>query len=243
LLRALSQDDLSALNPSMREVTLPAGRVLYHSGDPIEDLYFPNTAVLSIVTRMKSGRSVQIATVGFESAVGLLPGLTDEPAPSEVVVQAGGAAISLTARALRRRAAECPQFMRLIALFALSNASRAEQSVACNALHGVSARLARWLLQTDDRIGNSMVPLVQEDLAVMLGVQRTTVSAVAAELKAASLISYTRGRIEIIDRIGLERQACECYATHWETFNRLAPEAHAETAMAVASRHPALGPS
>jgi CRP-like cAMP-binding protein len=217
-LRALSHDDLTALNPSMREVILPAGRVLYPMGDPVEVIYFPNTAVLSVVTRMKTGRSVQIATVGFESAVGLLPGLTDETAPNEVLVQAGGAAISLTAKSLRRRAAECPQFMKLIALFALSNASRAEQAVACNALHSVSTRLARWLLQTDDRIGNSMVPLVQEDLAIMLGVQRTTVSTAAAELKAAGLISYRRGRIEITDRGRLEQHACECYVAPSESF-------------------------
>jgi CRP-like cAMP-binding protein len=113
-------------------------------------------------------------------------------------------------------------FMQLILRFAQSNASQADQSAACNALHNVTARLSRWLLMTDDRVGNDMVPLTQEYLAVMVGVQRTTVSAAAAELKASKLIRYVRGRIEIIDRPGLEHRACECYEVVHDAFSRLA---------------------
>jgi CRP-like cAMP-binding protein len=221
LLRALSADDLTALIPVMRELTLPAGQVLYAVGGPVEAVHFPSTAVLSVVTRMRDGRSVETATVGFESAVGLLPGLGHLPAPSGIFAQIGGAAISIPAAALRQRAIASPQFMQMVLRFAQSNASQADQSVACNALHNVVARLARWLLMTDDRVGNNMVPLTQEYLAVMVGVQRTTVSAAAAELKAAGLIRYVRGRIEIIDRPGLEDRACECYAVIHDVFSRL----------------------
>ncbi len=205
----------------MRELTLPAGQVLYAVGDVVDAVHFPSTAVLSVVTNMRDGRSVETATVGFESAVGLLSGLGDLPAPSSIFAQIGGAAISVSSEALRQRAAQSPAFMRLILRFAQSNASQSDQSVACNALHNVSARLARWLLMTDDRVGNDTVPLTQEYLAVMVGVQRTTVSAAAAELKAANLIRYVRGRIEIIDRPGLERRACECYGVIHEAFARL----------------------
>jgi CRP-like cAMP-binding protein len=151
----------------------------------------------------------------------LLAGLGELPAPSGIFAQIGGAAISIPAAALRERAFHSPSFLRLILRFAQSNASQADQSVACNALHNVSARLARWLLMTDDRVGNDTVPLTQEYLAVMVGVQRTTVSAAAAELKAAKLIRYVRGRIEIIDRQGLEQRACECYDVIHSAFARL----------------------
>jgi len=222
LLRALPAEDLTALIPAMRELSLPAGQVLYAAGAPVEAVHFPSTAVLSVVTRMRDGRSVETATVGFESAVGLLPALGALPAPSSIFAQIGGAAISVPAEALRHRAIVSPPFMQLILRFSQSNASQADQSVACNALHNVAARLSRWLLMTDDRVGNDMVPLTQEYLAVMVGVQRTTVSAAAAELKASKLIRYVRGRIEIIDRPGLEHRACECYEVAHEAFSRLA---------------------
>ena len=151
----------------------------------------------------------------------MLPALGDLPAPSSIFAQIGGAAISIPAEALRRRATVSQPFMQLTLRFAQSNASQADQSVACNALHNVAARLSRWLLMTEDRVGNDMVPLTQEYLAVMVGVQRTTVSAAAAELKAAKLIRYVRGRIEIIDRPGLEKRACECYEVVHDAFARL----------------------
>jgi CRP-like cAMP-binding protein len=222
LLRALEADDLAAIGPSMRELSLPAAQFLYAAGEPVDVVHFPSTAVLSIVTSMRDRRSVETATVGFESAVGLLPALAQQPAPSSIFAQIGGSAIGIPAEVLRDRASASPALMRLVLRFAQSNASQAEQSVACNALHNVAARLARWLLMTDDRVGNHMVPLTQEYLAIMVGVQRTTVSAAAAELKAAKLIRYVRGRIEIIDRPGLEQRACECYAVSHEAFGRLA---------------------
>jgi CRP-like cAMP-binding protein len=227
LLRALAADDLAAISPSMRELSLPTAQVLYAAGDPVDVIHFPSTAVLSIVTCMRDGRSVETATVGFESAVGLLPALAQQPAPSSIFAQIGGSAIGIPAAVLRNRVSVSPTLMMLVLRFAQSNASQAEQSVACNALHNVAARLARWLLITDDRVGNHLVPLTQEYLAIMVGVQRTTVSAAAAELKTAELIRYVRGRIEIIDRAGLERRACECYAVNHEAFTRLAGAPHA----------------
>ncbi len=221
LLRALAADDLAALISVMRELTIPAGQVLYAAGSPVDAVYFPSNAVLSIVTDMRDGRSVETATVGFESAVGLLSALADQPAANAVFAQIGGAAIKIPAQDLRERAMASQPLLKLMLRFAQANASQAEQSVACNALHNVPARLARWLLMTDDRIGNDTVPLTQEYLSVMVGVQRTTVSAAAAELKAANLIRYVRGQIEIIDRPGLEQRACECYGVMHDNFSRL----------------------
>jgi CRP-like cAMP-binding protein len=220
-LRALAADDLAALISEMRELTLPAGQVLYAAGSIVDAVYFPSNAVLSLVTEMRDGHSVETATMGFESAVGLLPALSGDPVSSTVLAQIGGAAISISAPAFRRRVAESPDLIKLVLRFAQSNAAQADQSVACNALHSVAARLARWLLMTDDRIGNDTVPLTQEYLSVMVGVQRTTISAAAAELKAAKLIRYVRGRIEIIDRPGLQQRACECYSVMHENFAAL----------------------
>ncbi|MDB5460902.1 MAG: transcriptional regulator, Crp/Fnr family [Caulobacteraceae bacterium] len=222
LLRALSADDASALRWSMREVVLPTGQMICRRGDMVEAVYFPSTAVLSMVAVIGDERTVETATVGFEGAAGLLAALGEEPISSDIFAQIGGAAISVPANVLRRRAFESPTFMQLALRSAQANYAQCEQSVACMAVHGVRARLARWLLVTDDRIGSDIVPLTQAHLALMMGVQRTTISAAAGELKAAGLVGYIRGQIQIVDRAGLERQACECYQANHAALTRLA---------------------
>ena len=124
LLRALAADDLAALIPAMREVSLPAGQVIHMPGDAIEGVYFPSTSVLSIVTTMKDGRTVETATVGFESAVGLLPAMGELPASTQAFAQIGGGAITITAAALRQRSAASPVLTRLLLRFAQSNATQ-----------------------------------------------------------------------------------------------------------------------
>jgi CRP-like cAMP-binding protein len=222
LLRSLSPEDASALRRSMREVVLPTGQVICHRGDRVEAIYFPSTAVLSMVAVVGDERTVEIATVGYEGAAGLLSALAEEPISSDIVSQIGGAAISVPASVVRRRAFESPTFMQLALRSAHANCAQCEQAVACIAVHGVKARLARWLLVTDDRIGNDVVPLTQAHLALMLAVQRTTISAAAAELKAAGLVRYIRGQIQIVDRDGLKQQACACYHVNHAALTRLA---------------------
>ncbi len=207
----------------MAEVTLSPGQKIYNRDELINDIYFPNTAVLSIVTQMRDGRRVESATIGLESAVGLLPVLSSQPASSDIIAQIGGTAIKIHAQAVRDSAFADHELLKLLLRFAQANLAQAEQSAACNAVHPVGARLAKWLLETNDRVGANFVALTQEYLAVMVGVQRTTVSAAAAELQAAGVIHYKRGKIDILDEPALRLRACECYDRSKAAFGRLAP--------------------
>jgi CRP-like cAMP-binding protein len=227
LLSHLSEDQYEAISPYLSEVVLPAGQVLYQAGDPVDFVYFPSGAVTSVLSVMKDGRCVESATIGYESMVGAVPALSGAPAHGRTIVQIGGSAVKMPAARLRDQAFASPGLLKMLLGFVRDDIAQAEQSVACNALHLASQRLARWLLLTQDRLGAAIVPLTQEYLSVMLGVQRTTVTATAMALKAAGLISYRRGQVEIIDRAGLERAACECYATSrtaWAPANQTGPK-------------------
>ena len=227
LLSAMDDGDMAALGPSLTEVALLAGQVLHPAGEMIDMVYFPSSAVVSVVTPTLDGRSVESATVGFESLAGLSAALSGEPSGSRVFTQVGGGAIRLPAARLRDRALESPSLMQLLLRHMDAGICQAQQSVACNALHDAGPRLARWLLMTQDRVAGPVIPLTQEYLAIMLGVQRTTVTLVASALKRAGLIKYRRGVITILDRDGLERESCECYAVSSQRFDKLLAPNHA----------------
>lgn len=220
-LSSVNAADLEALGPFLTETALSNGQVVLIPGDRVETIYFPSSAVFSIVTPMLDGRSVESGTIGFESVVGLISGLSGEPSPNRIFAQIGGGAIRVPVDKFRERCFASPSLMKLALSHIDATACQEQQSVACNALHDASARLARWLLMTQDRVDGPLLPLTQEYLAIMLGVQRTTVTATAVSLKKAGLISYQRGAINIADRAGLERHACECYAVGHERFGRL----------------------
>lgn len=211
VLSALSRADIAALIPDMIEVTWGPGELLYDVAGPVAAAHFPSSAGLSIVSVMANGTSVECATVGSESAAGLLPALSGGISSNRTFVQLAGSGISIPAAALRRRAAESPALFDLLLRFAQVVIAQEEQSVACNALHATEPRLARWILLTQDRLATRVLPLTQDYLAIMLGVQRTTVSAAATVLRNEGLIRYSRGQLEILDRAGLESRSCECY--------------------------------
>jgi CRP-like cAMP-binding protein len=196
--------------PSMSEISLPQGRVLYEVGGPVEVVYLPSSAVASVVTVMSDGRSVETSTIGRESGVGLLNAVSRRPMESRVFVQVGGAAFRMPASALRNQVLKSADLNALLLVHVHATLVQTEQFVACNALHNAEQRLARWLIMTADRTGTPSFPLTQEYMAVMTGVQRTTVSALAATLKERGLIGYRRGQVEILDRKGLSAVACEC---------------------------------
>jgi CRP-like cAMP-binding protein len=223
LLSALPESDKAALTPNCMEVSLGGGEIVFEPDRPVEFVLFPSTTVLSEVRVMADGRQVETATIGVESLSGLLSALTGEPARNRTFAQIAGGAIRLPAARLRAQAAASAPLMHLLLRHLHANSAQAEQSVACNALHHVAARLARWLLMTSDRTGRPTVALTQDYLAVMVGAQRTTVSGGAAALKARGLIRYSRGQIDIIDRAGLEHAACECYAAVREAYDDLLP--------------------
>lgn len=214
------------------------GYVFYEPGAAIRDVHFPVDGVLSVLTVMADGAAVETATVGREGAAGLSSGLTPIWAHGRVIGQAPGAVFSAPSDVLRRIATESLELRSLIVGYMEVGLAQAQQSVACNTLHSVEARFCRWILTCDDRVQGRRVELTQEFLAMMLGVQRTTVSQVASALQAAGVIRYNRGRIDIVDRPELEGRACECYAAVRRTMERLTPRS-AEALTPTGARTPA----
>jgi CRP-like cAMP-binding protein len=226
LLAALSPDDAAALTPYLREVSLARSQVLYEPGAAVDLIYFPSSACISIVEVLENGHAVETATIGRESATALLDVMLKLPVSTRMFVQIAGSAVTLPATAYRARLAESPTLMQLSHLHLRAIVRQAEISVACNISHPADARLARWLLMTEDRTGSGSFPLTQEYMAVMTGVQRTTVSALAAAMKKAGTIDYRRGNITVADQAGLRAQACECYALMEDQFKGLRRHAH-----------------
>jgi CRP-like cAMP-binding protein len=225
LLAALQPDDAAALTPRLKEVTLSNGQVLFEQDAVVDTLYFPSSACISVVAEMRDGKTVEIVTIGRESAAGLLDVLTDCAAGTRSVVQIAGAALALKAADFRARLRESPPLLRLALLHVRANVRQTETSVACNVAHAADSRLARWLLMTQDRVGAGAFPLTQDQMAVMTGVQRSTISLMAAGLKKAGIVDYSRGHVTVVDRPRLIAQACECYATIQRQFEGLRADA------------------
>jgi CRP-like cAMP-binding protein len=143
---------------------------------------------------------------------------------ARIFAQIGGSAIKFSAERLRQAVQDSPALMRAVMGHAGAIAFQAEQGAACNVLHGAPARLARWLLMTQDRMGAGTLPLTQDYMAIMTGVQRSTISAVANQLRSAGLIRFSRGNVEVLDRAGLEAKACECYGLIRREFESLRPD-------------------
>jgi CRP-like cAMP-binding protein len=221
LLSALHADDLTALSPGLTEIVLAAGEVIFEPGQQPDAIYFPGGACVSIVTILADGRAVETATVGRESAAGLMEAITHQPATARAFAQIGGGALRLPAVFFRTRMLQSPALAELALRHVRANSVQAEQGVACNAAHDVPARLSRWLLMTQDRVGSKIFPLTQDYMAVMTGVQRSTVSLAASALKKRGIIDYSRGLVTILDRPSLERHACECYGIIGGQFEEL----------------------
>lgn len=225
LLAALADRDLAVLRPHLQPVALARGQVLFEPGDDVVTTYFPchrTMASLLVVTR--DGREVEAATIGREGAVGGIVSEGHKPAFGRAVVQIPGAAYAISTSHLEAAKIGSPRFGDLFSRYADALLAQMMQSVACNALHRVEERCARWLLATHDRAGDKIIHLTHESLAEMLGVQRSTVTGVTGDLQARGLIRTHRGGVEVIDRKGLERAACECYRAVEDHFRELLPE-------------------
>jgi CRP-like cAMP-binding protein len=210
-LAGLPAADLDRLRPHLEHVELDRDDLLVEPQAPLAWIYFPLSSILSVIVVMKDGREIESRTIGRESGYGLLNALGSRISLERVKVQIGGDACRLPIRVLSDAVDRSPTLLRAVACHGQATILQSAQSTACNAIHEVECRLCRWLLMTQDRLDNPSVPLTQEDLSIMLGVQRTTITASAQLLQEAGLISYSRGRITILDRGGLERRACECY--------------------------------
>jgi CRP-like cAMP-binding protein len=210
-LTSLSRADRSAVEPHLSLVDLERGQILAEPGLSVKHAWLPQGAVISIVTLMRDGRAVESRTIGMESGFGLLHALGSRLSYERVTVQISGAAWRISVDALGQAAKQSPTLVKDIVVHGQATLVQAAQQTACNALHGVDARLCRWLLLTQDRVKADVLPLTQEHLAIMLGVQRTTVTAAALHLQAQGHIAYTRGKIRVLNRDGLKAAACECY--------------------------------
>ena len=225
LLASLRPADRALLEPHLDPVALTKGRVLFAPGQDVRTTHFPSvSAMVSLVVAMKDGRAAEAATIGREGAVGGIVSAGHKPAFARAEVVLPGPALSLDTARLEEAKERSPALRDLFVRYADALLAQIVQSVACNALHPLHARCCRWLLTTQDRAGGPDIPLTQEALAEMLGVQRTTVSTVAGALRDRGLIRYGRGQVTILDRPRLEAAACECYGAVRSHFERVLPE-------------------
>jgi CRP-like cAMP-binding protein len=228
LLAALDQAEFAQLEPHLELVALPMGKVLFESGQVLDRVLFPHDSVLSVLAVLRDGAIAEMATIGREGVLGFVTAVGDQRAFGRVSVQVPGTASGITIERLTQAADASPKLRRLLLCFIQALLHQTFQIVACNALHPVEARCARWILMTHDRVGRADLPLTHESLAEMLGVQRPSVSVVTRQLQMAGLIAQRRGVIRIMDRPGLEDVACECYGIIRETFSRLLPKTYSD---------------
>lgn len=210
LLDTLPKHEYKRLLPQLKPVTLVLGDVLYEPGDVIKYVYFPNNSIVSLISEL-SGTWLEVGMVGNEGMAGLGVFLDVRSASTRALVQGSGTAMRMSSAAVRTEANRLGGLHRLLHRYSHSLLIQVSQSSLCNRFHLVDARLARWLLMTNDRLGVAAFPLTQEFMSNMLGVRREGVSKAAAALQAAKLIRYSRGLITILNRRGLEAKSCQCY--------------------------------
>lgn len=213
LLAALSDDAFAQLEPDLRQLTLPQGVVCYSAGDPIDQVYFPHTGMISQLVTTGDGDMVETSSTGREGAVGMQCGFGPRLSFTRATVQIPGKFSAISAVRFEYAVSCNPALRDLMLRYIEILWAEAQQNAACNAIHDGSSRLCRWLLQCADRTGSDQLLLTQEFLAEMLGVRRTTVTLLAQELQKQGILRYSRGRITILDRAALEARACECYGT------------------------------
>ena len=221
ILAALPRKEYRRLLPRLTPVSLSLGETLYEMEGSIRHVYFPNSSVVSLVTHMEEGTSVEVGLIGGEGMVGLSVVMGDAVSQNHAVVQIADGAMRMSTNALRAELKHGGKLQSLLLRYSLILLKQVSQTAACNRNHNVGKRLARWLLLCQDRVGGSEIRLTQEFLAQMLGTRRSRVSEAAIILQRAGLLRYSRGIITILDREGLEEFACECYRAVKAEFDRL----------------------
>lgn len=199
------------LQSQLRTVSLEAGQSVQSSDGPFDTVYFPTTALLSGFITTSGGHRVGTRLIGKYEAVGLVAALTGQPVPGDVVVQIAGGALSLSARTIRSLALGHPELLSQVLNLAAVETSIADVKIACSLTHNAEQRLCCWFLEALDRMPDQRLEVTQQALATAVGVQRTTVNAVAMELKQARVVRYSRGGIEVLDRQALRARSCDCY--------------------------------
>ncbi|ADW68195.1 transcriptional regulator, Crp/Fnr family [Granulicella tundricola MP5ACTX9] len=211
ILARMPEEQFAAIARSLVPCDMPSGMKLAEPNQPVKHIYFPVSGLISIDALTAKGESVEVGVVGREGFSGM-SGLLGEPQMAHsVIIQGAGAGLRIRTQILRDEFLKGGVFADLVHQFLYLQFVQTSQSALCNRLHPVDARMARWMLTASDRIESSTLNLTQEFLAQMLGSRRSTVTVAAGELQRQGLIDYTRGRIKILDRAGMESVACECY--------------------------------
>jgi len=225
LLAALPAAECARLFPELELVPMPLGDALYESGAQMRHVYFPTTSIVSLLYVLEDGASAEIAVVGNEGIVGVSLFMGGETTPSRAVVQSAGHAYRLKGQLLKDEFYRAGPMQRLLLRYTQALLTQMAQTAVCNRHHSLDQQLCRWLLLSLDRLHSNELIMTQELIANMLGVRREGVTEAAGNLQRAGLIEYSRGRITVLDRTGLEARACECYAVVKKEFDRLLPEA------------------
>ncbi len=211
ILLSTSDSDYSSLRPHLEYVNLPDHLVLHEAGGKLEFAYFPNRGLISLVVVMKDGKTADAGIVGNEGFTGTLAAVGLSRGPMRAVVQITGDGFRIEAGALQDILESAPHLQLILSRYAVVRGMQVAQTAACNRLHDIKQRLARWLLMTQDRVDSELLPITHDFLATMLGTDRPTVSLAAGVLQKKKLIVYTRGAVKIVNRKKLEDSACECY--------------------------------
>jgi CRP-like cAMP-binding protein len=223
LLAALPPEEWDRLQLHMELRPMPLGHVLYESGSTMRHVYFPTTAIVSLLYVMEDGASAEIAIVGNEGIVGISLFMGGETTPSRAVVQSAGQAYGVPGSFLKQEFYRAGPLQRLLLRYTQALITQMAQTAVCNRHHAVEQQLCRWLLMSIDRLPSNELKMTQELIANMLGVRREGVTESAGKLQKLGLISYNRGHIVVLDRVALEAHACECYAVVKMEFDRLLP--------------------
>ena len=211
ILAALPAHEYERIASSLTLVSLDLGQILYEPHEPIRHVYFPSTAVTSLVTILADGSTVESGVIGYSGMVGIPVILGAESSPCQALIQHSGDALMMEVEAFQNELRRGGQLQPLVLRFTHTLFTQVSQTAACNRLHTVEERLARWLLMMHDRVQKDDFMLTQEFIATMLGARRSGVTVAAGTLQSAGLISYKRGHIYILNRKALEKASCECY--------------------------------
>lgn len=220
VLAAIPAAEWQLIEPHMEWVELPLGAMLYDAGTVLQHVYFPGTAIVSLVSSMKDGASAEVAVVGNEGVVGVCAFMGGGRALSGAVVQSAGQALRMTAESIACHAWQSESVMQQLLRYTQALFAHMAQTSACNRHHAVDQKLCRWLLLNLDRRDGNVMLVTQEQIADMLGVRRESVTASALKLQKAGVIQYHRGRLSVLDRTGLEARSCECYSVVRAVYDR-----------------------
>jgi CRP-like cAMP-binding protein len=211
LLAAFSPEEVERFFSDLQPVSFLIGHVFYEVGAPFENVYFIEQGLASVLTDLTNGPTIGVGMIGIEGMVGVPVLLGDETSAQRVIVQVPGTALRMKAAPCKVAFDESAAVRRVLLRFAAARLNFSAQTAACNRVHSIKQRCARWLLMSSDRIQSDVMPMTHEFLSSMLGVRRTGVTAIAGELQRSGLIHYQRGQVTIVDHAGFEATACECY--------------------------------